>query len=188
MSGCLRNQQTISNSELTQRLLLLRGETLVKQRSLSDFKMKTKSTLSRNTHEKIELTSFCCVGKLWSNNLKISDLKMVMVMMKNMFLAAMITTATGMLNLNKKSEHVKNLIHVFYFGRYGQNLNGYNLRNNGSNYWRRAKLILSCKSSFSWYPNVVRLPTDAFSSLQEISLSFFVPFCVGPIDTVLKLL
>ena len=39
MSGCLRNQQTISNSELTQRLLLLRGETLVKQRSLSDLKM-----------------------------------------------------------------------------------------------------------------------------------------------------
>ena len=177
MSGCLRNQQTISNSELTQLvLLLLRGETLVKQRSLSDFKMKTKSTLSRNTHEKIELTSFCCVGKLWSNNLKISDLKMVMVMMKNIFLMAM--TATGMMRVNKKFENFKNLIHVIYFG---QNLNGYNLTNNGSNYWRRAKLILSCKSSFSWYPNVVRLPTDAFSSLQDISLSFLSPFVLVPL-------
>ena len=147
MSGCLRNQQTISNSELTQRLLLLRGETLVKQRSLSDFKM-------------------------------------VMVMMKNIFLMAM--TATGMMRVNKKFENFKNLIHVIYFG---QNLNGYNLTNNGSNYWRRAKLILSCKSSFSWYPNVVTLPTDAFSSLQEISSSFCCPFVlVGPIDTVLKLL
>ena len=64
---------------------------------------------------------------------------------------------------------------------YGQNLNGYKLTNNGSNYWRRAKLILSCKSSSSCYPNVVRLPTDAFSSLQEISLSFLSPFMLVPL-------